>query len=89
MTSIFNTLTTYGFQSTLPNTMMWGVGSLVWGHTVIVAYRGNDIYDVTIHQWLYDQNGDEVRDTTETRTLHGALALAWVFDGMPSFFWRR
>ena len=89
MTSIFTTLAAYGFQSTARNSMMWGIGSLVWGHIATVTYTGDDTYIVTIHQWLYDQDGDPIRDSKETRTLHGALALAWIFNEMPRSFWRR
>ena len=51
--------------------------------------RRADLYEVTIAHWLYDCDGDPVMDTRETRVLHGALALAWVFEEMPSSFWRR
>ncbi len=85
--SIAATLTAYGFE-TRPLDMVWGVGSLVSGHLASVKKLGADLYEVTISHWSYDQWMDPITDTRETRVLHGALALAWIFEEMPSCFWR-
>ena len=87
-TTITAALTTYGFE-TRPSCLFWGVGSLVWGHTASVKALGHDLYEVTISHWAYDEWMDPIRDTTETRVLHGGQALGWVFEEMPSSFWRR
>ena len=87
MTTITATLVTYGFEAR-PSCFFWGVGSLMWGHTASVKALGSDLYEVTIAHWAYDEWGDPIRDTRETRVLHGALALAWIFEEMPSSFWR-
>lgn len=84
-TTIVATLATYGFEAR-PSCFFWGIGSLVWGHTASVKVLGADLYEVIIAHWLYDCDGDPVMDTRETRVLHGALALAWVFEEMPSSF---
>lgn len=86
--TITATLTTYGFQSRGTG-LFWGVGSLVWGHTASVEALGGDLYEVTVAHWLYSQWGEALRDTRETRVLHGGEALAWVFAEMPYSFWHR
>jgi len=87
-TTITSILSTYGFEDRAARTMFWGEGSLVWGHTLTVRAMGADLYEVTIAHWYYDQYGDPVRDTKETRILHGAAALEWVFKEAPASFWR-
>ena len=89
MTTITAILSTYGFETRHDGSLVWGIGTLVWGHAATVKARGRDWYDVTVEHWSYDQYGDPLYDTTETRVLHGAQALAWVFTEMPSDFWRR
>lgn len=87
-TTITATLAAYGFQ-TRPSCLFWGVGSLMWGHTASVKALGGDLYEVTIAHWAYDEWGDPLEDTREVRVLHGGQALQWVFEEMPSSFWRR
>ena len=87
-TTITATLATYGFEAR-PSCLFWGIGSLVWGHTASVRKLGADLYEVTISHWAYDPDGEPMADTRETRVLHGALALAWIFEEMPSSFWRH
>ena len=89
MTTITAILSLYGFQTRANDTMFWGTGSLVWGHTATVKATGRDTYRVTVEHWEYDQYGEPVYESTETRTLYGAQALAWVFAEMPQSFWRR
>lgn len=86
--TIAATLTAYGFE-TRAHELFWGIGSLVWGHTAHVQACGTDLYKVTIAHWYYDQYGDPVQDTQETRVLYGGQALAWIFEEMPSSFWRK
>jgi hypothetical protein len=86
-TTIIATLAAYGFEARRAD-FFWGIGSLVWGHTASVKALGADLYEVTIAHWAYDPDGEPMMDTRETRVLHGALALAWVFEEMPSSFWR-
>ena len=86
--TIIAILSTYGFESRA-NGMFWGVGSLVWGHSALVKARGNDLYEVTVSHWAHDEWMNPVRDTHETRVLHGAQALAWIFEEMPYSFWRQ
>lgn len=87
--TIIATLATYGFESRADGSLFWGIGSLVWGHTASVRPMGGDLYEVTIAHWLLNEWMEEVRDTRDTRVLHGAQALAWVFEEMPYSFWRR
>lgn len=87
--TINRTLSAYGFQTRDNGSLFWGTGSLVSGHTVSVKAMGNDMYEVSVSRWDYDQYMEPIYDTDETRVLHGALALAWVFAGMPQSFWRR
>ena len=49
---------------------------------------GGDRYAVTVRHWFYDQYGDPIRDSRETRTLYGGQALAWAFTELPTDFWR-
>ena len=77
--SIQKVLGLYGFVVRADGSLFWGVGSLVWGHTATVKAVGYNRYEVTIHHWAYDCEGDPEEDTTITRTLYGAEALAWIF----------
>lgn len=86
--TITNTLTVYGFAARRDGSLFWGEGSLVWGHTASVKTLGSDLYEVTIHHWAYDCEGDPMMEVTTTRTLYGAAALAWIFTEMPRDFWK-
>lgn len=87
--SVFATLLNYRFEaSRRPNTIWWGIGSLVWGDTFHVTALGGDLYEVTHHHWFYDQYGDPVVDTTEKVVLHGAEAIGFAFTHLPSALWR-
>ena len=88
-TTIAAVLSLYGFGTRANCVQFWGVGSLVWGHTASVKALGGDLYEVTVAHWAHDEWMNPVRDTKETRVLHGAQALAWVFEEMPHSFWCR
>lgn len=88
--TITSTLTVYGFATRRDGSLFWGVGSLVWGHTATVKALGSDLYEVTIHHWAYDCEGDPEEEVTTTRTLYGAQALAWIFTELKTrYFWGR
>ncbi len=86
ITTIKATLTANGFEQTSKDTLFWGVGSLVWGHTARVKTLGSDLYEVTLRHWWYNCDMDPEVDTRETVVVHGAQALALVFSQMP--LWR-
>lgn len=89
MTStIISILCAYGFAAKADGSASWGFGTLMWGDTVEVRPMGGDRYAVTVRHWFYDQYGDPVRDSRETRTLYGGQALAWAFTELPTDFWR-
>lgn len=69
MKNLFNALTAYGFERR-PSEMFWGVGSLMWGTTVAIKAIGADLYEVVTHRWFYDQNGDQMEDSTSTVAAH-------------------
>ena len=81
--TIESILSTYGFDTESTGRMVWGVGSLVWGHLMYVTAKGGDLYEVKYHTWYYDCNGDEVYDTTETATLYGAKVIEFAFPHLP------
>lgn len=85
--TISNTFAACGFSALRDGSLYWGEGSIVWGHTANVKRVGANLYRVTVAHWAYDCAGECVRDTSETRTLYGAQALAWVFTEMPRDFW--
>lgn len=88
--TISNTFATCGFSALRDGSLYWGVGSTVWGDSATVKRVGANLYRVTVAHWAYDCAGECVCDTSETRTLYGAQALAWVFTEMPNaYFWRR
>lgn len=87
--SILSSLALYGFKPSWGG-LLWGAGSLVWGHSVAIRQcGGRDLYKVTICHWSYDECMDPIYDTEETRELHGAEALTWIFEEVPAFFWHR
>ena len=86
--SITVALSAYDFKTRPDGSMFWGIGSLVWGDSFDVTRVGADLYEVRVSHWLYNQYGDAVRDTAETRILRGAEALEWIFSEAPSSFWR-
>lgn len=84
--TIVDILNMYGFKARAAE-FVWGVGSLAWGHTISVKALGNDFYEITIKHWFCNPSMELVRDTNETKVLHGALALSWIFKEAPSSFW--
>ena len=87
-TTITAILAAYGFETRANGTQFWGVGSLTWGHTATIKVAGTDLYEVTIKHWQCNEWMETVRDTAETRVLHGGQALGWIFSEMPYSFWR-
>lgn len=85
---IITALTAYGFKAEPDGSLFWGIGSLAWGHTFRVALVGAYLYEVRVAHWLYNQCGDALQDTVETRVLRGVEALEWVYNEAPSSFWR-
>ena len=89
--SVFATLSRYGFAVKSADTLAWGMGTLVWGWTAEVRALGNDLYEVTYHEWSYDPDMEPIVDKRESATLHGALALSYLFERLPLFkgaYWR-
>lgn len=83
-TTIANILVGYGFEAR-GKELVWGFGSLVYGQRVTVRKIGNDLYKVSRHDWLYNCDGDVVRDEREEAILHGALALQYIFEKVELF----
>ena len=79
----------YGFETLRGNSVWWGCGSLVWGHTAEIKPLGKDLYEVKYHHWYYDSWGDPVVEEEETLSLHGAKALEYLFERLPLWRYRR
>lgn len=81
--SIFNILMHYGFSLNADNSISYGIGSLVWGHTVKVEHLGNNLYKIYCHTWSYNCEGDCEKDEKVETVLYGALLLEYVFEKLP------
>ena len=80
------TLAVNHFETHSNGGLWWGHGSLMWGDTIKVREHGADLYEVTTHHWLYDEDGDPVKDEEKTEVLHGAQVLELAFSQFP--IWR-
>ena len=75
------TLAVNHFEPASRGGLWWGHGSLMWGDSIVVHPKGEDLYEVTTHHWYYDCDGEPVEDTEETQILHGARVLELAFSG--------
>lgn len=78
-------LSNYNFVIRSNKSLYWGTGSLVWGYTAEVKDLGNDLYEINYHHWSYDEWGEPMVEETTKTTLHGALALQFLFERLPLF----
>jgi len=73
----------FGFEEKDPETLWWGVGSLVWGHEITIRCLEDDFYEIKHHQWEYNSDGDCVRDDTFKDVLHGKDLIQYIIDNTP------
>lgn len=92
--TIIATLITCGFVTpdqinarVEPCDCAWGRGAWVSNGTfVTVKALGGDLYRINYRRWWWD-GGDNEGETREVVTLHGALALQYLFERLP--LWSR
>ena len=80
-TTIMATLAVNHFEPASRGGLWWGHGSLMWGDSIVVRPKGEDLYEVTTHHWYYNCDGDPVEDTEETQILHGGRVLELALGG--------
>lgn len=85
--TINETLRHNSFRTAIDGSLIWGIGSLMWGHTATVTTVGKDLYKVDVHHWLYDDNADPVEDRHIIEVLHGGRVLEMLFRELP--LWGR